>query len=114
MYVHTLAIVSLSTPTVNRLSCSATISIVDTGSSEITISWTPPSCSVGTPDNYQVQARDGSALVYNVTVATSSVNHTITSLNSGTSYVISLLVVDDCGPVEAASRNATTNSECTC
>ena len=103
-------------PVGNRLSCSATVSIVDIGTSQIAITWTQPTCSELMPDHYLVQwVPEGSSTpVLSDPIATSNNSYNITNLAPNMRYAISLLVVDFCGPTTAASLTAITNSELIC
>ena len=90
------------------------------GTSEITITWAQPTCSDVVPDHYLVQwvPEDPSArapVIMSDPIAITASNNTynITSLSPNTKYVISLLVVDVCGGMTAASLTAWTNDECT-
>ena len=110
----------LHAPTGNCLNCSTCVLALHMGTSEIAITWTQPTCSDVVPDHYLIQwvPEDPSTRVPVLTsdpiaISTSSNTYNISSLAPNTKYVISLLVVDVCGRMIAASPTARTNGECT-
>ena len=115
MYVHAIDFCPFL-PTGNRLNCSTCILALHTETSEIALIWAQLTCSDVMPDHYLVQwVPEGSStpVLTSDPITTSSNSYNITSLAPNTAYVISLLVVDVCGGMTAASLTARTNGECT-